>query len=63
MLRDVMVTRSTLAMRILSGRADPEASRQLWVTSQRTYRQLRAEMRQDLGFDAEDLPEDAEDLP
>jgi hypothetical protein len=57
MLRDVMITRSTLAMRILRGSADPEESVQLWTTAQRAYRQLRAEMRQDLGFDAETLPE------
>jgi hypothetical protein len=27
----------------------------LWETSQREYRALRAEMRRDLGMDAEDL--------
>ena len=55
MLRDVMVTRSTLAMRLIREGLDPEAGRQLWTKAQRTYRQLRAEMRQDLGFDAETL--------
>jgi hypothetical protein len=56
MLRDVMITRSTLAMRILRGDADPEDSVRLWTKAQRAYRQLRAEMRQDLGFDVEVLP-------
>jgi hypothetical protein len=58
MLRDVMVTRSTLAMRILRGDADPEESIQLWEKAQKAYRRMRVEMRQDLGFDVEVLPEE-----
>jgi hypothetical protein len=43
-------------LRILRGDADPEDSVRLWTKAQRAYRQLRAEMRQDLGFDVEVLP-------
>ncbi len=56
-LSSVLVTRSTLAMRLLRGAADPADCARLWTKAQRAYRQLRAEMRRDLGFDAEQLPE------
>ncbi len=56
-LKDAMITRSTLAMRILRQGADPEDSAELWTTAQRAYRQLRADMRQDLGVQTEVLPE------
>lgn len=56
-LSEVLVTRSTLAMRLLRGDAEPEDCVRLWTKAQRTYRLLRAEMRQDLGLDAEQLPD------
>ncbi len=56
-LSNVLITRSTLAMRLLRGGADPDDCVRLWTKAPGTYRQLRAEMRQDLGFKAEELPD------
>jgi len=54
MLSGAILPRLTLSRLLLGDefrREDPT----LWETSQREYRALRAEMRRDLGMDAEDL--------
>lgn len=64
MLRKTMLPRSRLAMYLTTGPA-PEWTRvkELWDESQRGYRVMRAEMRRDLGLDAEVLPEEWEQAP
>jgi hypothetical protein len=53
MLRDSILPRMSLSRALLDGAH--EGLRALWDTGQREYRLLRAEMRRDLGLDAEDL--------
>jgi hypothetical protein len=54
MLRDSILPRISLSRALLADR-DQEAYRPLWETGKREYRGLRAEMRKDLGLDAEEL--------
>jgi len=53
MLRDSVLPRMSLSRALLDG--SKEGLRPLWDTGQREYRLLRAEMRRDLGLDAEEL--------
>jgi hypothetical protein len=59
LLRDSNLPRSRLAMYLTTGSSapEPERVRELWAESQLGYRRMRAEMRKDLGLDAEDVPE------
>jgi hypothetical protein len=54
MLSGAILPRLTLSRLLLGDEFRPEDPT-LWETSQREYRALRAEMRRDLGMDAEDL--------
>jgi hypothetical protein len=54
MLSGAILPRLTLS-RLLLGDEFHQEDPTLWETSQREYRALRAEMRRDLGMDAEDL--------
>lgn len=58
LLRKAMLPRSDLAMELMQERVDRSVYEQLWDASQEGYRRLRAEMRKDLGLDAEDLPDE-----
>ncbi|SFB45681.1 hypothetical protein SAMN05216266_11285 [Amycolatopsis marina] len=55
-LREAMIPRVRLSTRLLDGERRDDL-RELWDTGQREYRLMRAEMRRDLGLDAEELPE------
>jgi hypothetical protein len=58
LLRDSTLPRSRLAMYLTTGPLpEPERVKELWALSQLGYRRMRAEMRKDLGLDAEDVPE------
>lgn len=56
MLREVMLPRFRLATHLLNGTGE-EARRPLWEEGQLAYLRIRAAMREDLGLDAEPLPE------
>jgi hypothetical protein len=56
MLREVMLPRFRLATHLLDGTGE-QARRSLWDDGQLAYRRIRAAMREDLGLDAEPLPE------
>jgi hypothetical protein len=55
LLREAMIPHSRLSTWLLDGERRPELRAQ-WETGQRQYRLMRAEMRRDLGLDAEELP-------
>lgn len=57
LLSKAILPRMHLVRRILDDTADPTTLRPVWDTAQVGYRVLRAEMRRDLGLDAEDLAE------
>ncbi len=57
LLSKAILPRMHLARRILNNASDPATLRPIWDTAQVNYRVLRAEMRRDLGLDAEDLAE------
>jgi heme exporter protein D len=57
LLSKAVLPRMHLARRILDDANDPATLRPVWDTAQVNYRVLRAEMRRDLGLDAEDLAE------
>ncbi|WP_132125083.1 hypothetical protein [Actinocrispum wychmicini] len=58
LLRGAMLPRSNLVMELINDQQDREKIETLWDSSQTGYRRMRAEMRRDLGLDAEDLPDD-----
>lgn len=61
LLRKTMLPRSRLAMGLIAGPApDWTQVEAHWRDAQRGYRVMRAEMRRDLGLDAEALPEEWE---
>lgn len=64
-LRESMLPRFSLSDLLLANAAqkDPGQPRRLWDVGQREYRLLRAEMRRDLGLDAEDLSRNMTDEP
>lgn len=57
LLSQAILPRMHLARLILNDASDPATLRPVWDTAQFGYRMLRAEMRRDLGLDAEDLAE------
>lgn len=57
LLSKAVLPRMHLARRILDEGAEPATLRPVWDAAQVGYRVLRAEMRRDLGLDAEDLTE------
>jgi hypothetical protein len=61
MLRESMLRRSTLSVRLLNGRNGDE-ERQLWREAQREYKIMRRAMREDLGLDTESAG-DVQDPP
>lgn len=58
LLRNAMLPRSRLAMNLTNGARDLDRIETLWQAGQTGYRRMRAEMRVDLGLDAEDLGEE-----
>jgi hypothetical protein len=62
-LHETVLPRVSLSRLLLHG-TGRDRYRSLWDQGQREYRSLRAEMRRDLGLDAEELPRElAEDAP
>jgi hypothetical protein len=57
LLPKAMIPRMRLARLVLNEMSDPARLRPEWDTAQVNYRVLRAEMRRDLGLDAEDVTE------
>ncbi len=57
LLSKAILPRMYLVRQILKDEADPTKLRPEWDKAQINYRVLRAEMRRDLGLDAEDLSE------
>lgn len=57
LLSKAILPRMQLSRLILNDASDPITLRPIWDTAQVGYRVLRAEMRRDLGLDAEDLAE------
>lgn len=57
-IRQATLSRSDLAMEMMSAERDRERVEHMWDRSQTGSRMLRAEMRSDLGMDAENLPAD-----
>jgi hypothetical protein len=62
MLRESLVRRSTLSVRLLNG-VSGEEERRLWREAQREYKIMRRAMREDLGLDFESSPGDVQDPP
>ncbi|HEU5471192.1 MAG TPA: hypothetical protein VFV67_11110 [Actinophytocola sp.] len=58
LLRNAMLPRSRLAMTLANVPPDMALVEELWRSGKTGYRRMRAEMRVDLGLDAEPLPED-----
>jgi hypothetical protein len=60
LIRDATLPRMRLATMLLDPGSDTTKTRPAWDAGQRGYRVLRARMRLDLGFDAEEI--DAEEI-
>jgi hypothetical protein len=59
LLRAAALPRSRLAMDVYGGvNRDRDHVEKLWNAGQAAYREIRVHMRQDLGLDAEELPDD-----
>jgi hypothetical protein len=57
-IRKATLSRSDLAMEMMAAERDRERVEYMWDRAQTGSRRLRAEMRSDLGMDAENLPAD-----